>query len=169
MNVIHLLREISLFKMKLIVATDCNGLIGKDNTIPWYCKNDLKLFRKITLGHSIIYGRVTYESLPKKYLDQRLNLVVTHQNIINEKVHFCNSIEKAIEKHNELNKDKEIFVIGGSSIYEQVLSQNLISEIYLSLIPGNFIGDRYLPPIKSFQVFERTLYEDFQHLVLRKK
>lgn len=130
--------------ISIIVAIARNYVIGKDNKLLWHIPDDLKRFKKITLGHSIIMGRNTYFSLPIKPLPNRRNIVIT--DIPEEKFDGCevvNSIEEAIEK---VKFEKEAFVIGGATIYKAFLP--LTYKLYLTLIDKDFEGDVYFPEIK---------------------
>lgn len=137
---------------KIIVATDLNGLIGNKGKIPWHIKEDLQYFRKITLGHQVIMGRKTFESLEKP-LNQRTNIVLTKQtHIKNKEVKVCSDWKSVpFPEKNELQ-----FIIGGSEIYKQGLEKS--DTIYRTLIKAKFIGDTYFPQI-DWQSWQLTSSE----------
>ncbi len=120
-----------------IVATDNNGLIGKDNTLPWHLPADLKYFKETTSGKSVIMGRKTFESLGRP-LPNRKNIVISSKKIDNDNIFIYDSLEKAILD----NPDS--FIIGGSQIYKYALENNLIDILYVTLIHHDFgEGDAY--------------------------
>jgi len=136
----------------LIAAVGSNWELGNKNQLPWKCPQDLKRFKKITDGQTLIMGRKTFDSL-KKPLINRINIVITNNidNVENvyfpnfNDVYFVNSIEKALKVANQFNKN--IFVIGGASIYNQFIEKCLIDNVYLTVIPGNWEADVYFPEI----------------------
>lgn len=140
----------------LIVAVSANGGIGVNNTIPWTCVPDIKRFASITKGSAVIMGRKTWDSLGKP-LDDRLNIVVSASGNVTVDTKYAPdifvvpSIDAAI-KTAEMAGYKELFFIGGSSIYDEVLSRDLVDTVYLTLIKGvsrqNF--DRYFKPFYAF-------------------
>jgi len=119
----------------IIVATDKNGVIAKDGKIPWYCKDDFKHFKETTLNSPIIMGRKTFESL-HGILPKRTHIVVTSQEGYEAPsgVIVCHSLPHAYQLAFDRSGGKEIFIIGGSEIYEQALKGNVIKRIYLSTI-----------------------------------
>lgn len=143
--------------MNIIVATDEEGGIGKDEKIPWNHKEDMQFFRMITYGTSVIMGRKTMESIGRP-LEGRKNFVVTSQ-IPKEEVKFdnrsfsyskpteidgfifCPSIISAVTEALKFNTCDMIFFIGGQSIYEE--SSEFVNTIYLTRIPNRYNCDRF--------------------------
>ena len=124
----------------LVVAASENGIIGKDNRLPWHMPADLKHFKKLTTGHTVVMGRKTFESIGKA-LPQRRNIVVTRQpGYAAEGCTVVHSLREALA----IDAD-DLFVIGGAAIYEQALPD--AGRIYLTRIHENFEGDTYLFPI----------------------
>jgi dihydrofolate reductase len=128
----------------IIVATDEKNAIGKDNNLLCHLPDDLKYFKKITDGHSVIMGRKTFESLPKGALPNRRNIVITR----NKELHFdrcemCSSVDEAVA----LCKDEsEIFFIGGGSVYKEVI--DVADKLYLTRIHHRFEdADTFFPRI----------------------
>lgn len=118
-----------------------NRVIGINNTIPWKLPEDLKYFKKLTLGKSIIMGRKTFESIGRA-LPSRENIVLTQQQTYQvQGVKVAHSLKEAIE----LAENPEIFIIGGAEIYKQSLP--LVETVYLTLIEKNFDGDAYFPKL----------------------
>ena len=116
----------------ILVATSPEGIIGKNNTIPWHYSEDLKRFKKLTVGKTVIMGRNTWESLPVKPLPERRNIVITRSSMKN--VECFKSIEEA------LNTCKgDIWFIGGAGIYEEAM--DLADCIDMTLVPDNINGE----------------------------
>lgn len=142
----------------IILACSLNGGIGYDNTIPWHIKEEMKLFKKITTGNinylemnAVIMGRNTWDSLPNKPLENRLNIVITSdKNFLNyDNLISFTSLDDAFNycKKNS-NKIREVFVIGGKTIYDSCLynekySKN-IERIYLSVIYNNYDSNVFI-------------------------
>ena len=98
----------------ILVATSPEGIIGKDNAIPWYYSEDLKRFKRLTVGKNVIMGRKTWESLPIKPLPDRRNIVITRSSIDN--VECFKSINDAIN-----TCEGDIWFIGGAGIYKEAM------------------------------------------------
>ena len=126
--------------LSIIVAYSKNRVIGKNNTMPWHLSDDLKNFKSVTTGKTVIMGRLTYESIGKP-LPNRKNIVLS-RNLKNSDVIVLNKLEHAIEESKEEN---EIFIIGGQDIYNQTVG--MASKIYLTTINENLQGDKYFPEI----------------------
>jgi dihydrofolate reductase len=124
--------------VSIIVATARGGVIGKTGTIPWYLPADLAHFKQVTMGHPIIMGRVTHESIGKA-LPGRQNIVITsNPNYSAEDCEVVRSLEEALEL---TKSESEVLIIGGESIYEQALP--LTNKIYITSIDAEFMGDKY--------------------------
>ena len=113
--------------LNLIVATGKNGEIGKKGDLIWHIREDLKRFKALTLGHPVIMGRKTWESLPKRPLPGRKNIVMTrNQEFKEEGAETVNSVEEALK----LTAGDSPFVIGGAEVYKQFLPY--ATKIYLT-------------------------------------
>jgi dihydrofolate reductase len=136
--------------ISIIAAIGKNRELGKDNKLLWRIPEDMKRFKDLTSGQVVIMGRKTYESLPKKFrpLPDRINIVVTKNQ--NWKMPGClisNSLDEAILKAKEFNK--EIFIIGGASIYSQGLKY--ADKLYLTLVDKEYPdADVFFPDYKDF-------------------
>jgi dihydrofolate reductase len=134
--------------ISLIVAMDRSGLIGKNGEIPWRIKSELQHFKNVTTGGVCVFGRKTWESLPKKPLPDRVNIVISKSYFSedNKTNILCSTISNI---HNAINichnsfPNKEIFICGGASLYEQVLT--FADRVYLSCIWGDYEGDTFFP------------------------
>ena len=148
-------------KIIAIVAMAENRVIGKHNALPWHLPEDLKYFSKSTKGHSVLMGRKTYFSLPKKFrpLPDRKNFVVTRNAssledekkidaIINLKEFLVNVKNNKIQ----LPSDK-LWIIGGSEIYKE--TKSFWDEVYLTKVKGEFEGDAFFPVFeKDFELYD---------------
>jgi dihydrofolate reductase len=127
--------------VSIIVAIAKNNAIGKDNKLLWYLPNDLKHFKDVTTGHTVIMGRKTYDSVGKP-LPKRRNIIITRQAINIEGCEVVNSLEAALA----LCKDEdEVFIVGGAEIYRQAIP--LTDRIYLTVIDQEFDGDSFFPEL----------------------
>ena len=119
----------------LVVAIADNGVIGKDGAIPWHISEDMKRFKALTLGLTIVMGRKTWDSLPKRPLPGRINVVVTRQKDWKaEGAVTASSLGQATS-----GTSGTVMVIGGAEIYERALP--LASRIELTEIHKDFDGD----------------------------
>ncbi|MCM3718798.1 dihydrofolate reductase [Fictibacillus phosphorivorans] len=137
--------------ISFVVAMDENRGIGKDNDLPWYLPNDLKHFKKTTMGKPIVMGRKTYESIGKP-LPGRENIVVTRdQNYEAEGVTIVHSVDDVLKI-----KAEEMCVIGGSEIFKQFLP--VADRLYITEIYHTFDADTYFPEIndKEWKEVSRT-------------
>jgi dihydrofolate reductase len=129
--------------ISIIVAISEDNGIGYRNKLLWYVPEDLKRFRKLTLGHTIVMGKKTWESLPKKPLPGRKNIVITDD--LHEIIEYsitAYSIEDALNKCGE---EEEVFIIGGGSIYRQFMP--LADRLYITHIHKKAPADIYFPLI----------------------
>ncbi len=128
--------------ISLLVAMDKNRLIGKDNDLPWRLPNDLKFFKSVSTGHTIIMGRKTYESMNAP-LPNRHNVVVTRNpDFEAEGCEVLHSLDPVIE-WDQKNPDTEYIVIGGSYIFESILDK--ADRMYITWIDEAFEGDTHFP------------------------
>lgn len=123
--------------IKLIVAVDMQNGIGlEDGSLPWKSPTDMKRFKDLTSGHDVLMGRKTFDSLKRKNgLPNRRNIVLTSQPTEgNKHVTFINSLDWIQSHPAVINDDSTLWVIGGSTIYAQMMKLNLIDEIYLTQV-----------------------------------
>jgi len=142
--------------IKLIVATDTNGGVGINNQLPWSFRSDMQHFKQVTSQtqnddkqNAVIMGRKTWESIPSQFrpLPGRLNIVISRQEnleIPEGVLHFSDPI-KAIEDIQSNTNIESIFCTGGAQLYTFYLDNNLVSDIYLTLIESAFETDAHLP------------------------
>lgn len=135
--------------LSLIVARARNGAIGRDGTIPWHASEDLAFFQRETLGGAIIMGRRTWDSLPKRPLPRRLNIVVTSTPRAAEDSTLFVSLENALDAARAAGHLR-LYAIGGAGIYRAFLPQAdrlLITEVDID-VPD---ADTFFPPIMPEQ------------------
>ena len=122
--------------INIIVAASLNNVIGKDNKLLWRQSADLKRFKELTTGKTVVMGRKTYDSIGKP-LPNRRNIVITRQDIEIPGCEVVHSLEDA------LKVDDEIFILGGGEIYQKSII--LANKIFLTLIQTEIEGDTYFP------------------------
>ena len=126
-------------KLSIIVAIARNFAIGKNNQLLWHIPADLKRFKRITSGHQVIMGKLTYESLPVRPLKNRTNIVITDKQ--GETFEGCTTVYSIDEALNLCDDTEESFVIGGGSIYRQFLPY--CNKLYLTMIDKDFEADTF--------------------------
>ena len=129
----------------IIVAAAENNAIGKDNDLIWSLPNDLKRFKKLTSGHSIIMGRKTFDSFPGLLPNRKHIVISRNKNIsFSDEVTVVNNFEDAIR---ETGDDENPFIIGGGQIYK--LAMNLSDKIELTRVHEEFKADTFFPKIEE--------------------
>ena len=129
--------------VSLIVAASQNGVIGKDGALPWRISEDMKRFKRLTMGHPCIMGRKTWDSIPDKPLPGRTNIVVTRNKAFAaDGAKLADSFEAALEIARKENP-VEIMVIGGEAIYAAALPY--ANRMYFTEVKGHFDGDAFFP------------------------
>jgi dihydrofolate reductase len=128
-------------RLSAIVAMAANRCIGRDNTLPWRLPADLKRFKQLTLGHTLVMGRRTYESIGRP-LPGRTTVVVTRQaGYAPEGVRVAHSVEQALV----LAEGDEVFIAGGADLYQQTLGR--VDRLYLTRIEREYAGDTFFPEV----------------------
>jgi dihydrofolate reductase len=143
--------------ISIIVAVSDDLGIGKDNELLWHISEDLKRFKRLTTGKTVVMGKKTWESLPKRPLPGRKNIVLTDipgENIDGAVMAY--SIEDALGK---CDKGEEIFVIGGGSVYRQFMS--IADRLYISHVHRKASADIYFPEIDP-DIWEAIEKEEFE-------
>lgn len=147
----------------IIVAIGKNNEIGKNNKLLWHIPEDLKKFKKTTLGKTVVMGRNTYESIGNP-LPNRYNIVLTKNlksfpNNFNEKLEICDDFSKIVEKYK--NSDEEVFIIGGAQVYKKSLELEIIEKLYISYIDfSDNEADVYFPEI-DHNVWKKVEEEEY--------
>lgn len=142
--------------ISLICAASQNGVIGIDNRLPWRLPADMQRFRRLTMGHPVLMGRKTYQSIGKPLVG-RTNIVITRQpDYQAEGCLVASSLEQAIAL---CQNDDEIFIGGGAAIYKAAL--DVAQRIYLTVIHQDFEGDAFLFEIDE-SIWTEVSREDFE-------
>lgn len=147
----------------IIVAIGNNNEIGKNNKLLWHIPEDLKKFKEITQGKTVVMGRNTYESIGKP-LPDRHNIVLSKDlklfsNNCNEKLEICDDFSKIIENYKNL--DEEVFIIGGAQIYKKALELGIVEKLYISHIDfSDNEADTYFPEIDC-NVWKKVEEEEY--------
>ena len=149
--------------ISIIAAMDENRVIGRGNRLPWHLPIDLKRFRRLTLGHPVIMGRKTYESIGTP-LDGRKNIVITRQAGYDaEGCVVVHDIKSAIDACEAAD---EAFVLGGETLFRDVMP--LVHRIYLTVVRTQVVGDVTFPAIPDdFALVSREHVQDIFPLEFR--
>lgn len=134
--------------LSIIVAIDPNNAIGKNNRLLCHLPVDLKYFKSVTQGHSVIMGRNTYESLPNGALPNRRNIVLSSNTSLQlDGCELCESLKKALSL---VEHEQEVFIVGGAKVYNESIA--FADRLYVTLIHHSFEGaDTYFPKIDTLQ------------------
>jgi dihydrofolate reductase len=145
----------------IIAAMDKNRLIGRENRIPWQIHEDLAYFRKTTMGHVVVMGRKTHESLGRP-LDGRTNVVLTRQ--AEYKCKEC-TVLHSVQEVLDLFPDQEVFIIGGAEIFREFLPY--AKKMYLTQIDKAYEGDAWFPAFNekewSLDSYDNHTSSDISH------
>jgi dihydrofolate reductase len=144
-------------KISIIVAIAKNFAIGKDNQLLWHIPADLKRFKRITTGHQVIMGKLTYESLPVRPLPNRKNIVISDNPL--DSFEGCTTVHSIEEALDLCNEQEESFIIGGGSVYRQFLP--LSNKLYLTLVNKDFEADTFFThlDLSQWHLVEREDHE----------
>lgn len=146
--------------ISLIVAMDTNNLIGNGNQLPWYYPEDLKYFRKITMGKAVLMGYNTYLSIIKrngKPLANRINYVLTYEKDLPLGGNIVNDVDELFNEYT--SNDKELIIIGGKSVYEAFIDR--VDRLYITRIMATYEGNVYLNiDFDKFELIGKTKAKD---------
>lgn len=145
--------------LSIIVAIAQNGAIGKDNDLLWHLSGDLKRFKQLTTGHHVVMGRKTWDSLPKRPLPKRQNIVMTNNPDFAADgatvVHSVNDLFNVLK-----DCDDEVFVMGGAAIYKALLP--FCRRLYITRVYRDYEADVYFPTIDMSEFTLVSLGEPLQ-------
>jgi len=128
-------------RRSLVVAVARNGVIGRDNQLPWKLPDDMAYFKKVTMGHPVVMGRRTWESIGKP-LPGRDNIVVTHN--VGYSAPGCRVVHSLAEAWHAAADAAEVSVIGGTTLFEETLP--IADRIHLTEVEADVPGDTFFPP-----------------------
>lgn len=128
--------------VSLIAAMDNSRGIGRDNQLPWRLSADLKRFRELTMGHHIIVGRKTFESIGKPLPGRQMVIITRDPEFKAEGCAVCHSLPAAIELA-RANGETEVFICGGAEIYQQSIA--LADRLYLTFVDAKVTADTFFP------------------------
>ena len=143
-------------RISLIVAMAKNRVIGADNKIPWHLPNELRLFKSLTMGHHIVMGRRTYESI-NRLLPGRTTVIVTRQRDYEVPgAVVAHSVEEALAA---CRGDDEVFVIGGAELFRETLP--IADRLHLTVVDAEPAGDTFMPEI-DMSAWRETSSQSFR-------
>ncbi|MEC9091177.1 MAG: dihydrofolate reductase [Planctomycetota bacterium] len=140
--------------LSIIVAAATNNVIGRNDSLPWRLSSDLRRFKSLTMGHHLIMGRKTFDSISRLLPGRKTIIMTRSQEFQIEGALIANTLSQAIE---QAKSDPECFVVGGAEIYKQAIP--LAQKIYLTRVNQAVTGDTYLPEI-PWEQFEMTSAEN---------
>jgi dihydrofolate reductase len=151
--------------INIIVAVSENDIIGGDNKLLWNIPEDLKWFKKITTGNTVIMGRKTFESIGKA-LPNRENIVITRQKNYNSNCITVSSINEAILKS---DRRKDIFIVGGGQVYQEALKMDIVDNIYLTRVHNNYDGDtKFIFDENKYLEVEKEIHNGYTFITYRR-
>lgn len=152
-------------KIHLIAAVTGQRVIGNSQGLPWYIPEDLKHFKKITTGQTILMGRRTYETIGRP-LPNRANIVLDNEKKPIAGARVCGSIDEALTWAEKQGKD--LYVIGGANVFAQMLP--LVTVMHLSHVKKDYPGDVYFPEYdkSDWQEIEREEYDEFTAITYKR-
>jgi dihydrofolate reductase len=133
-------------RISIIVAVAANGVIGRANELPWHLTADLRRFKRLTMGHHLIMGRKTYESIGRPLPGRRMIVVSRRQPSLPSEVIVVGSLDDALEQASQAG-EQEVFIAGGAQIY--ALAVPLADRVYLTRVHGEFPGDAVFPELED--------------------
>jgi dihydrofolate reductase len=130
-------------RVSIIAAMSSNRVIGRDNALPWRLKADLRRFKKLTMGHTLVMGRRTFESIGRALPGRSTVVVTRREDFTAPDVRVTHTLEEALG----LAVSEELFVAGGADIYRQTLGR--ADRLYLTLIDLQCEGDAFFPELDT--------------------
>lgn len=149
-------------QVQIIVCTNKRNCIGKNNNLLCFLPSDLKYFKKLTSNNVVIMGRKTFESLPNGALPNRINIVITRDVLFTApNIIVMHSIEDALDWCSVNENNKNIFIIGGGSLYQHCLQNNLVDIINMTYANNELEGDVYFPQIREDEWEKEEIKREF--------
>jgi dihydrofolate reductase len=151
--------------MTVLAAMTASRVIGRDNQLPWHIPEELDLFRRLTIGGTLIMGRRTFEAIGRP-LPGRRNIVVSRTLIPTTGIEICTSFVQALR---QTAGEKEVFAIGGRQIFAEALP--LADYLRISWLHQEYAGDVFFPHLaeETWRVQSREEFAEFTHILYRRK
>lgn len=146
----------------LVVARDIFGTIGKDNKLPWHCKEDLQRFKRITMGKNIVMGRKTFESLPKMLPGRKHVVLTRNEDFSHEGVEVFHNIDDLLVTY---EGKEDLYIIGGAEVYNQFIDKFDIIE--MTIIKGDYDGDTFFPDLPKVPTSMEIVEQADEYMFLR--
>ncbi len=143
-------------KISIIAAMSDNRVIGRDGGLPWHLPSDLKRFKSLTMGHAVIMGRKTFESVGKALPGRRCIVITRQQEYKADDILVAHSLDKALSL--VTRHEKEVFILGGETIYN--LTLDIATHLYLTVVHATINGDTLFP---KFDINQWTLIQEEKH------
>ncbi len=152
-------------RISIIAAVAANGVIGCQGRLPWCLPEDLARFKSLTMGHTVIMGRRTFESLPHGALPGRRNIVLSRQPLTLDGAEVFRSLDQALA---QCRNEEEIFIIGGETVYRAALP--VAGRMLLTLVEQSPAGDAFFPPIDrhEWQEIKKEKHSGFSFVELQR-
>lgn len=146
-------------RISFLAAVAANGVIGRDNTLPWHQSADLKRLKALTMGHHVIMGRKTFDEIGGKPLPGRPHVIMTRGDIEpQENVVVAHSVDEAVASIPA--SEDEVFILGGGEIFRQMMQR--ATRMYITQIHGEVAGDTYFPDfddVNEWRLVDREAFE----------
>lgn len=162
--------------VNIVVACTISGGIGINNQLPWKISDEIKMFKMITDNSVVIMGYNTWNSLPKKPLVNRFNIILTkdpnkkiniEQNYNSQDVTVFSNMDEVLSKFNS----SKCFFIGGATIYNKLIRDNLVSEAHISIINDNYECDTFIDinllRDREHEIISRQVFDKFTYMHIR--
>ncbi|WP_394405892.1 dihydrofolate reductase [Streptococcus sp. 20-1249] len=142
-------------KISAVWAQDSNGVIGKNQTIPWRLPADLQHFKETTMGHAMVMGRVTFDGIGGRVLPNRISIILTRDkdySVANNQVLVMHSVQEILDWY--VGQEKNLYVIGGAQVFRAF--EPYLDEVVLTEIHDQYEGDTYFPSEFDWSIFEQV-------------
>lgn len=151
---------------KIIVAHDPNRVIGNGINIPWHIREDFLHFKRTTLNHTLIMGSTTFKSIGKPLPNRKTIVINSSKDFDAMGEEVCTNLNEVINRYKD--SDEVVFVVGGASIYQQMI--DYVDEMIISLIKKEYEGNVYFPEYEdNFETYKEEEYDEFIVKYLRRK
>lgn len=151
---------------KIIVAHDPNRVIGNGINIPWHIREDFLHFKRTTLNHTLIMGSTTFKSIGKPLPNRKTIVINSSKDFDAMGEEVCTNLNEVINRYKD--SDEVVFVVGGASIYQQMI--DYVDEMIISLVKKEYEGNVYFPEYEDkFEIYKEEEYDEFIIKYLRRK